>query len=167
MAPEVGGTWSSPIPLNAAPTVDELALSVGRNGDAIATWTQCSATPCRLRARRLVGGAWDPEIDLSLTTSNGASMSRVAVDGRGRVLAVWTEVDQARAEVVVRARELDPAGGWTAPHSIGAVSSSMATIESLSVAFGPNGTGVAVWGIADTGSAPSLRRRVQAAIFRD
>ncbi len=167
VASEVGGTWAMPMPLNTGSGVDQLTLSVGRNGEAIALWNQCPASRCGMRARRFVGGAWGPETALSPPISNPPAASDVAVDGRGRVLAVWVEHDEASAQVVVRARELDPASGWTAPHSIGAVSSSTETIQSVSVAFGANGTGVAAWGIADAGSAPIPSRRVQAAIFRD
>ena len=165
VASAVGGTWSSPIPLNAESVVADLALSVGRNGDAIATWTDCPVDQCSVRARRLVGGTWGPEFDLSLTTQNRLGQSRAAVDGRGRVLAVWIEANEASAEVVVRAREVDAAGGWTAPHSIATIPSGHA-IDGLYVAFGPNGTGVAVWGVTEV--APhNPRRGVQAAVFRD
>jgi hypothetical protein len=163
-AADVGGTWGSPVVLNSQLDVRSVQLAVGRGGHPLVIWCDCqnSGQNCAVRARRFAGGAWQAETEVAMAISSPIDQQRIAVDGRGRALVTWVQRDRNTRMVALMASELDPAFGWTAPHVLSALPSGANGFIVRGLAFGPNGTGVAVWQVHSSMVGPPM----YAAIFR-
>ena len=152
-----GVNWSKPpVLLGAGPSnaaFGDVRLAVNRAGQAWVVWDQTispvtsSADPESVYAVFLTGTAAKPAVAVIASQTNGSALGRyprVAIDGQGNGLVVWTEPDT------------DPASGhdstWAASLTDGKTPAPQ-LIETYDaditfgadVAMNANGQGVAVW----------------------
>ena len=158
-----GGFFGSPIPLSdlRSDVTGDLALGVGRRGDAALVWraedderTQTSFVV----SRRVAGGAFGRAA--AIRGSGGGRKATVAVGGEGSVLVAWLERSGRRrcGSVVwaARARSGRPFGAATR------VSGPCANASAPRAALGPDGRGAVAWRARPSGGETEL----QAAAFR-
>lgn len=90
-----GAGWDAgPTPLDGAadPSADRVRIALGAGGDGLALWTLADASG--VRARRLVGGAWQPVETVAEGTTIYQAEARVAPDGR--IVVAWADGQDVR-----------------------------------------------------------------------
>lgn len=110
--------WSAPVEL-LAPTqdgCDRPRVALGRAGDAVAAWGQLIGGGLDYWASVLdhATGTWSAPASVTAGATMGyAGPPRVAVNGAGQALVVWSELHGASYDLW--AATYDPATGWGAP----------------------------------------------------
>ena len=142
------GGWTQPVPVGAAPTVQEPQVALDERGDAMVAWVAVRSHPETARvitADKPVGQPWgkaetlpiaahaipDPQFDYDVHP-------RIALDRHGNAIAVWSTFRGAK--VAYR-----PAGrGWEKPITLctGKLADACA---SPAIALGLHGGAIAVW----------------------
>jgi len=158
-----GGAFSPPQPISDLRTdvTRDVALAVGRRGDAALVWRavdeERTGTPIVV-SRRSAGGTFGHPVAVS--GSRGGRDAAVAVGGDGSVLVTWIEGSGRRAcgNVVwaARARPGGPFGDALR------VSGACAGASAPRAALGPDGRGAVAWRARPSGGETEL----QAAAFR-
>lgn len=135
-----GGTWAPPVTLslNRPGARDDFpTLSVNRNGNAVAAWTQINGGGVRT-ARMSPGGTWSAESSISTSdmTPGGADYHDAAVDDLGNAIVGWFDETEGGR---VRAAQHDGGGPYTAmtqPTASGQTGTSFTVAWSAVDAFG-------------------------------
>ncbi len=129
-------------------------VAVDRAGNAIVIWSECEAPPdgrYEIRASRYQPGTgWSPpsslDVDAAADTelAGHAYQPRIAIDGRGNALAVWTQLDGAGSDIW--ANHFVLAQGWGEPERI---ELAPGVARNPQLAVGLAGHAVVVWSHAD------------------
>jgi hypothetical protein len=132
-AAEAASKWGSPMRLSSIGEGGENSrLAVNERGDAVVLWTVGYLIQGALR--RAPGDAWRA-LTSALSSFQQVTEPQVAIDGRGRAVAVW--VQGSRVCVAVA-----PHRTWSAPT---AVSRSGMTVQSPQIAVDAQGDAAAIW----------------------
>ena len=144
------GRWEAPEALGRVSPPGWCDVALSGSGDAAATWADDSGVEVALRPDGAPGWSAPDAV------AAGGTMPRVALDGRGDVLAAWTEgIAPAGGTWTLHGAARDGAtGAWTASPVL--ASASAATGDDVpragEVVVGDDGTGAVEW--ADPAEAP-------------
>jgi hypothetical protein len=150
-APAGAATWSAPVTVAGSHTSFPHPFSVasGADGTIAVIFRHRGDFPDRatvLVAVRRPGGRWEKTRTVS-DTRFGAAQPRVAVDPRGRVLAVWARPSSRRGALrgpyLIQARSEDAHGHWGPLVTLGA--SAHFFESSPGIAFDAHGDATVVW----------------------
>ncbi|QCF27486.1 Ig-like domain-containing protein [Hydrocarboniclastica marina] len=116
-------------------------IATSADGTAMAVWRQHDGTYYSIYASRYVAGSGWQAVEL-LETSNLANVfgAQVAVDGAGNALAVWQQSDGSTTSIYANRYTAD--SGWQGAELIETGST---TAEHPQIAFGADGSAMAVW----------------------
>jgi hypothetical protein len=118
------------------------------SGNALAVWQQHDGTRYNLWSNRFTAGAgWGVAALVETDNAGDASDPQLAVNANGNALAVWTQHDGVRRNIV--ASRYTAGTGWGAVALIETGSAGSATEPQ--VAMDANGNGLAVW-VQDDGT---------------
>jgi hypothetical protein len=108
-----GGTWSAPLQLSAGgQNAETPQLAVDAAGDAVAVWSRSNGSNYIVQcATMAAGGGWGAPLELSAPGAD-AKAPQVAVDGTGRLVAVWSRSTGPSTAVVQSATGV-PGGAWS------------------------------------------------------
>jgi PKD domain len=138
-----GGAWSAASTISGQDASGSLEpqLAVEGNGDVLAVWSRNVGdnTIVETATRSVTGTAWTAARQLSPGGSD-ALAPRIAVDGRGYGLVVWTSSGQDGLTVVADYRK--PGKDWGPPASLTTVASGPI---SPAIALDDRGDAIAVW----------------------
>lgn len=142
-------SWGAPVQLFDAgevlqPDSIETDLAVGPNGQAFAVWSRPAAGGGngQVWVRRYADGAWGAPEQLSDDGAE-ANSPRLAVDGSGNALVVWSHRVCCSGPRSIQARRYDAgARSWGTAMQIDA---GVAWAETAQVAFDASGNAQAVW----------------------
>jgi hypothetical protein len=152
--------WLPPVTVAAEPGAADIAVDSA--GNAVAVWTaedQTAKVEFVRSAFRPAGGSWGPAETISAATPiqfkcAGCLQPRVAMDGSGRAVAIWSSYDQTmnKRRIILKTR---PAGGsWS---SISSIISNLAYNASRPrLAVNAAGDMAAVW-LANSGTTPIVQ----------
>jgi len=136
-----GGSWMPPEDLSVAGRdAEEPDVAIDAAGNAVAIWRRHDGSKYIVQtATRPAGGAWQQAIDLSVAGQT-AKEPRLAVNGTGDAVAVWTRHDGL--DFVAQAATRAAGGSWQSPDDISLPGQDA---EEPQVAIDPAGDAVAVW----------------------
>jgi hypothetical protein len=141
VASSTDGTW---VQMDSGGLAGAGTMDMDATGDAVIAWREC-ATTCAIRARHLVAGAWQPAVALSSADVDVGTEAvvDVAMDDRGRAIAVWTQ--PVAGVTAIFASELgdDGTSAWTPSHPLTPHDGVSRTDPDVDV--GADGVAVAVW----------------------
>ena len=108
-----GASWSSPTNVSLSDSNVSLPeLVVDSVGDVTAVWEQYNSTNYSIKtATRSFGGTWSAPQDLSAVGISSYS-PQIAIDGSGKVTALWTA--NSNSSTVVQSSSRTLGGTWTA-----------------------------------------------------
>lgn len=150
-----GVTWSAPVNLSTSGgSAQRPHIAVDGSGNLIAVWHRSNGDNNIVQASRSTnsGVSWSTPVDLSLTGED-ADNPRVAADGSGNIVAVWTRSDGSDQRIQA-SRSTNGGAGWSTPAYL---SESGVASERPRVAIDDLGNAVAVWAYD-----PNADTRVQA-----
>ncbi len=127
--------WS---PLDASLAVDT-DVAIDRNGQGLVLWSERVNGSHLLKARALHGAS--PAVTLS--TSGDAAAPRLAVDGAGNALAVWTQYSDARNSVWA-SHYLASIDLWDTPHRVSSPAAE-GNAQLPDLGMDQSGNAIAVW----------------------
>jgi hypothetical protein len=149
------GRWTSPATVSApGEAAVDPAPAVGTSGEAIVLWRAIAPrigdNVVVRGTSRPAGGAWSRPLRVSQPA--GALVPRVAIDARGRALAVWPAFRIAANRVCLQAVERgSPGRSWTTAANLSR--ESRGYFSDVSLALSPRGDAVVVW--SPTSDAPN------------
>jgi hypothetical protein len=129
-------------------------LAVEPSGNAFAVWVQYSTVQPEAWANRYIPG-WGWGTPVLLNTDGSAvngNFVEIDVDGGGNAIAVWQQTFGGYGRLV--ARRFVPASGWLPPEGIDTIN--IYFPGPPQVAFGGDGSAVAVWAKMDETGAYNL-----------
>jgi hypothetical protein len=141
---------------------NDLRLAVSPEGDAIVAWT----TNQRLvRARRYVGGAWEPQAQTLWTTASSNSPQPAVAIGGGQVVVAWAHHQVMPSNyylIEMSATTLD--GAWpatpTSNYSVAYQSPNYDSLGGFSAAVDDNGLALVVFTHSNSNTAANSPRGV-------
>lgn len=120
-------------------------LAVDGRGNAAVTWTQVKDDVQTVRVRRFLSSKQSE--DEAVTVGTGALYTMrdpsIALDSRGGVMVVWSQLHDVVREHVLAARFDAHRGSWMAPVRIGEQARGFGTVAK--VALASQGAGLAAW----------------------
>jgi hypothetical protein len=122
------------------------AIAVAAGGDAVAVWSQFDGTRSNIWANRYVPGVgWGAAILVETDDAGFASFPQVAIDPAGNAVAVWSQSDGSRYNVL--ANRFIPGTGWGTSQLIEAQDSGTITngAQAPNVALDDEGNALASW----------------------
>jgi hypothetical protein len=136
-----GDAWGAAQDLSAAgQEAQQPDVAVGAAGDAVAVWKRSNGTNFIIQAAtRLAGGGWGAAQDLS-AVGQEAQDPRIAVDGHGNAVAVWSRSNGTN--FIIQAATRPAGGGWGAAQDLSATGQNAFDAH---VAVDPQGNATAVW----------------------
>lgn len=138
-----GVTWSAPVNLSTSGgSAQRPHIAVDGSGNLIAVWVRDDGNNDIAQASRSTnsGVSWSTPVDLSLTGENAGS-PRVAADGSGNIVAVWTRSDGSNQRIQA-SRSTNGGASWSTPAYL---SESGVASEHPRVAIDDLGNAIAVW----------------------
>jgi len=158
------GTWGAPLDLT--PPGEDVAggdVAFADDGSATVAWAQEGAAAGGATliqtAVRTPDGAWEPKTAVSQPQLQAAD-PRLAVDGRGQLLATWAG-DDGHGGYAAQAALRTTAGVWEGPSRL---SASYYRVSTPQIAFDGTGRAIAVWDRWDRRTAASVDFAVEAAV---
>jgi hypothetical protein len=145
LARQVNGQWEEPQPL--AQDGDAPELAVNRHGDLALVWTTWNGVGVALRPRE--SGRWTRPSSLrGLGTPDDA---KVAIDDRGRALAMWprSQEEESFARRHLAWTQTTDDGTWTAPQYLDVHARADLIGDQLGLSMNPQGRAVAAWSSDD------------------
>lgn len=136
--------WSATKTISpAADTALSAAVAVRPDGSVVAVWNaQRTADWAIESAVRSPAGTWSAPTVVSSTGLPWAGLPALGVNGTGKVLAVWAQINGSSTRSITSAA-LPSSGAWSAPATIATPSAS--TIPVVSVAVNASGAAVIGW----------------------
>ncbi len=155
-----GGGWdAAPTPLDGAgdPSAGRVRVALGAGGDGLAYWTLDDRTG--VRARRLVGGAWQPVETVAEGASIYEAEARVAPDGR--IVVAWTDGQDVRVRTFA-------GGAWDAAATLVSADAETVRLRTWVMAMDrSHGRVLVMWtrlALADADGSAAWARRYDPAI---
>jgi hypothetical protein len=143
-----GASWGAPQVVGVSATADSVQAAIAPDGNALALWRRAqkldddSGSEVVEAASRPAGGDWSAPKALSSTSPGllyGVGQPHVAVDARGKAMAVWERI--SGADVIVEAAWRPAHEDWGEPAKL-----SIGRGEAAPrVALDARGNAVAVW----------------------
>jgi hypothetical protein len=136
-----GGSFSAPQALSeAGEDASRPDVAIDAHGDAIAVWLRSDGSHERVQAAyRAAGGSFGTPQTLSVAGAE-AEQPRVAMNGAGEAVAVWSVSAGGQAEI--QAATAAPGGSFGAPVDLSGLPS---TVSVPQVALDSHGDAIAVW----------------------
>lgn len=138
-----GVGWGSPVKIEAndAGSASECDLAVDRDGNAVAVWNQWETRWNIWANTYVVGEGWGEAQLLESDDTGDASDPKVAVDGSGGAIAVWSQSDGSFRSIWSSTYSSDE--GWADPVLV--EMEDLGDAHEPSVAFDSHGNALAVW----------------------
>lgn len=118
-------------------------IAIDAAGNAIAVWYQHDGTINSIYANRFTPTSGWGSAELIELGVHNVDHPRVAIDGNGNAIAVWTQFDGSRWSVY--ANRFTPSSGWGSAETIESSSNDAAQDVPPQIAFDGNGNAIAVW----------------------
>ena len=105
--------WSASVVIDSgdAPSSGPRIVFIG-NGVFTAAWDQTLNQQLSLHATHFDGQSWFPPVPLDIGNGNGAGGARLASNGQGKAMAMWTRIEGGSASFWSAAFD---GSGWRAP----------------------------------------------------
>ncbi len=121
---------------------DSPQVAMDGSGNAFAVWRQYDGTRDNIRSNRYVSGTgWGAAVLIETDNVGGAAYSQVAVDSSGNAVAVWSQSDGARSNIL--SNRYVPGTGWGTAELI--ETNNMGPAQNPQVAASASGNAIAVW----------------------
>ena len=115
------------------------------NGNGMAIWTQSDGTYFRIQSRRYTfSSGWGPITPVGTGGAVGAINPRIAADGLGNLMAVWTQPSGTGTTTSIWTNRYQPASGWGTAALLENNLSSVGG-NSPEIAVDPAGNAMVVW----------------------
>jgi hypothetical protein len=144
--PGVGWGTAAPIETDQAGGANALSIAMDGSGNAVAVWSQTDETRENIWANRFIPGTgWGTATLLETDNAGDAHDPKIAVDGSGNAIAVWSQSDGTRSNIW--ANRFVPGAGWG--------TATLIEFDDSGSAFRPDvvvdgsGNAIAVWTLAD------------------
>jgi hypothetical protein len=120
----------------------EPQIAVHADGSAIAVWLQYDGTRSDIWANRYTpSGGWGTATLIETNNLGDADVPQIAIDASGNALAVWSQWDGSRYNIL--ANRFTPAGGWGTATLI--ETDDVGDAYEPQIALDINGNALAVW----------------------
>lgn len=141
--PRVG--WEPAEVLTSGGTLGSYRVAIDESGNALATWTQGTATERSLvmASRFAADAGWSTPEPLEDDATVDAIEVALSMNPGGEAIAVWSDTYTSH---VVRARRFDPDAGWGSTETISTTSSGFTPLYAAGVVLCGDGSAVAMWG---------------------
>jgi hypothetical protein len=133
-----GGAWDTPVKLSEHSLAPQVAID--RRGEAVSIWERSNGdgTDFVQAAVGLEGSSWQTPVTISALGQT--SEPEVALDGRGRAIALWVRYDGSNR--IVQAAVRSARGVWATPANISEIGQDTSHPQ---LGVGAGGGAVAVW----------------------
>ena len=116
-------SWSAPVTLGTGPYVTSMQVAMGGRGRALVLWTVTGVWNQALHdyrnylawARSDAQGHWSKARKLTRRLGEDGGSVDLSMNGTGRAVAAWQQIDRSDSPAFVWAARFRPDGTWTAP----------------------------------------------------